>query len=91
LTARPKRRSAVSFVVDCETQAEIDRYWDRLTEGGDEKAQVCGWLKDKYGVSWQIVPPALSELLSDPDPGEAGLEGDAADEEGQLGSLAAGG
>ena len=57
---------AVSFVVNCETQDEVDAMWDRLSEGGDETAQQCGWLKDKYGVSWQIVPTALSELLSDP-------------------------
>ncbi len=55
---------AISFVVLCESQAEIDRYWDRLGEGGDEKAQQCGWLKDRYGVSWQIVPATLDEMLS---------------------------
>ncbi len=59
---------AISFVVNCESQAEVDYYWERLSEGGDEKAQQCGWLKDKYGVSWQIVPTALGELLNDPDP-----------------------
>jgi hypothetical protein len=48
-------------------QDEVDYYWERLSEGGDEKAQQCGWLKDKYGVSWQIVPTLLPELLSDPD------------------------
>lgn len=58
---------AVSFVVNCETQEEVDYYWDRLKEGGDEKAQICGWLKDKYGVSWQIVPTVLGKMLSDPD------------------------
>lgn len=56
---------AVSFVVDCETQAEVDRYWDKLTEGGEEGR--CAWLKDRYGVSWQIVPRALVEMLGDPD------------------------
>lgn len=56
---------AISFVVNCETQAEIDAMWAKLSEGGDEAAQQCGWLKDKFGVSWQIVPVALSELLSD--------------------------
>ncbi|MFD9503195.1 VOC family protein [Streptomyces sp. NPDC060035] len=56
---------AVSLAVDCETQEEVDRFWDRLTEGGEES--VCGWLKDKYGLSWQIVPRALNELLADPD------------------------
>jgi predicted 3-demethylubiquinone-9 3-methyltransferase (glyoxalase superfamily) len=58
---------AVSFVVNCETQEEVDHFWNSLTEGGDEKAQQCGWLQDRFGVSWQIVPLALSELLSDPD------------------------
>ncbi len=55
---------SISFVVLCETQAEIDRYWDRLREGGDEKAQQCGWLKDRYGVAWQIVPDTLDGMLS---------------------------
>jgi len=56
---------AISFVVNCETQDEIDYYWNKLTEGGEES--VCGWLKDKFGLSWQIVPTKLSQLLSDPD------------------------
>jgi len=59
---------AISFVVSCETQAEVDHYWTKLSEGGDPKAQQCGWLKDKFGLSWQIVPTALSRLLSDKDP-----------------------
>lgn len=59
---------AVSIIVNCETQEEVDRYWNRLSEGGDEKAQQCGWLKDKYGVSWQIVPALVAELVADPDP-----------------------
>lgn len=63
-----KFNEAVSFVVNCESQEEVDYYWQKLTEGGDEKAQQCGWLKDKYGVSWQIVPTELNKLLSDPDP-----------------------
>jgi predicted 3-demethylubiquinone-9 3-methyltransferase (glyoxalase superfamily) len=67
-----KFTEAVSFVVDCESQEEIDNYWDKLSEGGDEKAQVCGWLKDKYGLSWQVVPKVLAELLSGPDPEKAG-------------------
>jgi predicted 3-demethylubiquinone-9 3-methyltransferase (glyoxalase superfamily) len=50
--------------VRCETQTEVDHYWDKLSEGGDEGAQRCGWLKDKYGVSWQIIPNALFELMS---------------------------
>jgi predicted 3-demethylubiquinone-9 3-methyltransferase (glyoxalase superfamily) len=57
---------AISMVVNCETQEEIDYYWDQLTEGGFEGAQQCGWLQDKFGVSWQIVPNVLGELLSDP-------------------------
>ena len=62
-----KFTEAISFVVNCETQEEVDYYWNKLSEGGDEKAQQCGWLKDKFGVSWQIVPTALNELLGDPD------------------------
>jgi predicted 3-demethylubiquinone-9 3-methyltransferase (glyoxalase superfamily) len=58
---------AVSFQVFCDTQEEIDYYWDRLAEGGDEKAQQCGWLKDKFGVSWQIVPAGLGELMASND------------------------
>jgi predicted 3-demethylubiquinone-9 3-methyltransferase (glyoxalase superfamily) len=57
---------AISFYVDCETQQEVDELWDKLSEGG-EKGQ-CGWLKDKYGLSWQIVPSALGEMLQDKDP-----------------------
>jgi predicted 3-demethylubiquinone-9 3-methyltransferase (glyoxalase superfamily) len=63
---------AVSFVVHCESQAEVDRYWERLSEGGDEKAQQCGWLKDKYGLSWQIVPNALFDLMRGPDAAKSG-------------------
>jgi len=62
-----KFSEAISFVVRCETQTEIDRYWDKLGEGGDERARQCGWLKDKYGVSWQIVPAALFEMMSGTD------------------------
>jgi predicted 3-demethylubiquinone-9 3-methyltransferase (glyoxalase superfamily) len=58
---------AVSFQVDCRDQEEVDYYWEKLSEGGDEKARICGWLKDKYGVSWQIVPRVLLEMLNDPD------------------------
>ena len=57
---------AVSFVVNCETQAEIDRYWDALLEGGGSP-EACGWLKDRYGVSWQIVPTVMAEMMADPD------------------------
>jgi predicted 3-demethylubiquinone-9 3-methyltransferase (glyoxalase superfamily) len=62
-----KFNEAISLQVDCETQEEVDYYWQKLSEGGDETAQQCGWLKDKYGVSWQIVPRVLAELLSDAD------------------------
>ena len=58
---------AISLVVRCETQAEIDYYWDKLIVGGDPLAQVCGWLKDKFGVSWQVTPTILEEMLLDPD------------------------
>jgi predicted 3-demethylubiquinone-9 3-methyltransferase (glyoxalase superfamily) len=61
-----KFTEAISFVVSCETQEEIDELWKKLSEGGEEGQ--CGWLKDKFGLSWQIVPPILSELLSDKDP-----------------------
>ena len=57
---------AISFSVDCESQAEIDRYWNALLAGGE--AEHCGWLKDKYGVSWQIVPKVLGQFMTDPDP-----------------------
>jgi predicted 3-demethylubiquinone-9 3-methyltransferase (glyoxalase superfamily) len=60
---------AISLFVKAETQEEIDRLWDRLTEGGEPSQ--CGWLKDRYGVSWQIVPNALMSLLADPDPGRS--------------------
>ena len=63
---------AISFVVDCATQEEVDHYWALLGEGGDPEAQQCGWLKDRYGVSWQIVPRQLGEYMSDPDPEKAG-------------------
>ncbi len=62
---------AVSFSVRADTQAEIDRLWDRLTADGGEAGQ-CGWLKDRFGLSWQIVPPILGELMGDPDPDKAG-------------------
>ncbi len=60
---------AISFVVDCKDQAEVDHYWDRLTDGG--QPSQCAWLKDRYGVSWQIVPEALIRLLKDPDPAKS--------------------
>lgn len=67
-----KFNEAVSFQVSCATQEEVDHYWDRLSAGGDENAQQCGWLKDKYGVSWQIVPAVLPEMMRDPDPEKSG-------------------
>jgi predicted 3-demethylubiquinone-9 3-methyltransferase (glyoxalase superfamily) len=62
-----KFNEAVSFQIECATQEEVDYYWERLSEGGDPEAQQCGWLKDKFGLSWQIVPKVLPELLTDPD------------------------
>src|SRR5215208_1793324 len=56
---------AMSLEVHCETQDEIDYYWDRLSAGGDPKAQQCGWLKDRYGVSWQVVPTIMTEMVQD--------------------------
>ncbi len=60
---------AISFVVPCESQAEIDRYWDKLVDGGEPAP--CGWLRDRFGLSWQIEPIELVEMLSDPDPVKA--------------------
>jgi predicted 3-demethylubiquinone-9 3-methyltransferase (glyoxalase superfamily) len=60
-----KFNEAVSLQVNCETQEEVDYYWDKLSKDGDPKAQQCGWLKDKYGLSWQIVPTVLPEMLKD--------------------------
>ena len=60
-----KFTEAISFVVNCNSQEEVDYYWDKLTEDGEEG--VCGWLKDKYGLSWQIVPTLMIEMMSDPD------------------------
>jgi predicted 3-demethylubiquinone-9 3-methyltransferase (glyoxalase superfamily) len=65
-----KFTEAISFFVSCETQAEIDRLWSKLTEGGEPSQ--CGWLKDRFGLSWQIVPAVLGELIGDPDPEKAG-------------------
>jgi predicted 3-demethylubiquinone-9 3-methyltransferase (glyoxalase superfamily) len=62
---------AVSFQIDCENQQEVDHYWDKLSAGGDEKAQQCGWLKDRYGVSWQVIPHQLLDMLNDADSGRA--------------------
>lgn len=60
-----KFNESISFVVDCETQEEIDYYWNKLTAGGDEGQ--CGWLKDRFGVSWQVVPTILEKLMSNPE------------------------
>lgn len=62
-----KFNEAISLQVSCETQDEVDYYWERLSAGGDKSAQQCGWLKDKYGVSWQVVPTVLAEMVGDPD------------------------
>ena len=62
----------VSLLIDCDTQEEVDHFWDKLTPGGDPKIQQCGWLQDRYGVSWQIVPRVLQEMISDKDPEKAG-------------------
>src|SRR5260221_13048222 len=64
-----KFTEAISFFVNCKTQEEVDTLWTKLSEGGEEGP--CGWLKDKFGVSWQIIPTALGELLGDPDPVKA--------------------
>jgi len=61
-----KFTEAISFVVNCETQEEVDEFWEKLSEGGEEGQ--CGWLKDKYGLSWQVVPSALGKMLQDKDP-----------------------
>jgi predicted 3-demethylubiquinone-9 3-methyltransferase (glyoxalase superfamily) len=68
LNAGPKFKftEAVSFFVSCETQEEVDELWEKLSAGGEKSR--CGWLKDKFGLSWQIIPKALGKLLSDPDP-----------------------
>ena len=60
---------AISYVVSCETQEDVDTYWEKLSEGGEEGP--CGWLKDKFGLSWQVTPTALPRLLADPDPQKA--------------------
>jgi len=66
-----KFTEAISISVECDTQEEIDRYWSALQAGGGKEIE-CGWLKDRFGLSWQIVPPILAELLADPDPARAG-------------------
>lgn len=61
-----KFNEAVSLVVHCHDQAEIDRFWEKLSAGGDPRAQACGWLKDKYGLSWQVIPENIEELVQNP-------------------------
>jgi predicted 3-demethylubiquinone-9 3-methyltransferase (glyoxalase superfamily) len=66
-----KFNEAISFQVHCESQEQIDYFWEKLGAGGNPEAQQCGWLKDRFGVSWQIVPTVLPRLLADPDPAKA--------------------
>jgi len=67
-----KPTGAMSLYVECSTQEEVDHYWSRLSEGGDPQAQQCGWLMDKYGFSWQIIPKQLPELMTNPDKEKSG-------------------
>jgi predicted 3-demethylubiquinone-9 3-methyltransferase (glyoxalase superfamily) len=67
-----KFNEAVSLQINCDTQAEIDHYWSKLSAGGDPKAQQCGWVKDRYGLSWQVVPTIVPKLMTDPDPAKRG-------------------
>jgi predicted 3-demethylubiquinone-9 3-methyltransferase (glyoxalase superfamily) len=67
---------AVSFVVNCESQAEVDRYWDGLLQGGGAP-EACGWLRDRYGVAWQIVPTVMFQMMADPDTAKAKRAADA--------------
>ena len=69
-----KFNEAVSLQVYCKTQEEVDHYWSKLSEGGDPKAQQCGWLKDRYGLSWQVVPTVLLELMTDHETSERAME-----------------
>lgn len=62
-----KFNEAVSLVIECKNQQEVDYYWEKLTQGGDPNSQVCGWLKDKFGLSWQVVPEQLQRMLQDKD------------------------
>src|SRR5262249_43123889 len=66
-----KLDGAISFQIQCETQQEVDYYWEKLGAGGDPRAEQCGWLKDKYGVSWQVIPRALLQMINDPDSAKA--------------------
>ncbi len=65
-----KFTEAISLFISCKDQQEVDYYWEKLTEGGEES--MCGWLKDKYGLSWQVIPNSLGELMQDKDPARAG-------------------
>ena len=67
-----KFNEAISFQIMCRTKEELDQYWNKLTAGGDKQAQQCGWLKDKYGLSWQVVPAVLVEMMKDPNKEKAG-------------------
>jgi predicted 3-demethylubiquinone-9 3-methyltransferase (glyoxalase superfamily) len=67
-----KFTEAISLIVHCESQSEVDYYWGKLTVGGDPRAQQCGWLKDKYGLSWQVVPVALFDMMKDKDAKKSG-------------------
>ncbi|MFL5496156.1 MAG: VOC family protein [Gemmatimonadales bacterium] len=67
-----KFTEAISFQIMCRTQEEVDHYWNKLSESGDKNAQQCGWLKDKYGLSWQVVPSVLAEMMADPNKEKAG-------------------
>ena len=67
-----KFNEAISFQIMCRDQEEVDYYWNKLSQGGDPNAQQCGWLKDRYGLSWQVVPEVLLELVSDPDREKSG-------------------
>jgi predicted 3-demethylubiquinone-9 3-methyltransferase (glyoxalase superfamily) len=67
-----KFNEAISFQVSCETQEEIDYYWEKLSEDGDKEAQQCGWLKDKFGVSWQVTPAIIFEMMGDPNSDKSG-------------------
>jgi predicted 3-demethylubiquinone-9 3-methyltransferase (glyoxalase superfamily) len=62
-----KFNEAISLIIDCDTQEEIDYYWNKLSEGGDPAAQQCGWLKDKFGLSWQVAPSNVGDMIADPD------------------------
>jgi predicted 3-demethylubiquinone-9 3-methyltransferase (glyoxalase superfamily) len=67
-----KFNEAISFIINCKTQEELDYYWEKLSQGGDPNAQQCGWLKDKFGLSWQVTPVQLEEMLHDSDREKAG-------------------